>query len=136
MNSPRRFPLSVLFFLVTVAGVAVSLIAPAFAAVPSFASLLSGDAASLPALLAWPAGFGLLGALLGCVIGLYHYRRRRGVGWGGLSGLLTGGCLGSVATIDDYDQLAATCIIGSLLLVGYGAFARIGTRRFRIRHKA
>ena len=62
-------------------------------------------------------GVGLLGAVLGGLIGLFHYRRWHGLSYGLLTGFVVGACVGPVLTSQNYGQIVATCLGGSLLLV-------------------
>ena len=60
---------------------------------------------------------GAFASVLGGLIGLFHYRRLRGLGWGLLAGLGTGICVGPVVLSDHYGQVVVTCLGGSLLLL-------------------
>ena len=121
--SSAGYPLSALFLAVAAAAVVISLAAPVIG------SLSTGQVGVVVTVVAWSVGLGCLGAVLGGFLGLYHYRRLRGVGWGVLSGLVMGACLGPVATSRNFDQVAMSCVTGSLLLIGIGAFCRISARR-------
>lgn len=135
MNDSRaaaRYPLSALFYVIAATAVVISLVAPVFTSMLSRnVGMLPGNVGSFIELVGWSVGLGLVGGVLGFFMGLYHYRRLRGVGWGVLSGLMTGTCLGPVAVSRDFDQVASNCVSGGLLLILIGAFCRISSRRVK-----
>jgi len=81
----RSFPLSALFILMAACSVVAALLAPLSRAVGS-GKIGIGTAAEAS------AGGAVLVMLIGAVVGLYHHRPGRGLGWG----ILTGGAIGMV----------------------------------------
>jgi len=82
-KTSRSFPLSSLFVLVAGCAVVSALLTPVVR------SVASGDLGARETALSSAAG-GLVVMVIGVVVGLYHYRPLRGLGWG----LLTGGVIG------------------------------------------
>ena len=81
----RSFPLSALFILMAACSVVTALVAPLSRAVG--AGQIGLDSAAIA------SGCGALAVMLiGAVVGLYHHRRARGLGWG----ILTGGGIGMI----------------------------------------
>ncbi|MCA9121382.1 MAG: hypothetical protein H6822_07810 [Planctomycetaceae bacterium] len=110
------YPLSALFVLVAACAVVSALLAPVVRAVIDKVLTLEQVAvASVSA--------AIMVAILGGVIGLYHYRPIRGAGWG----LLTGGFIGllvgpiMLAPSEAIGPLVAMSIGGSIILVLTGA---------------
>ena len=68
--------------------------------------------------------------LLGAIVGVYHYRRKRGLMWGSLTGLILGAFLGpvSLAPLDLVPSLFALSAAGAALLVAVAAFFRWSKR--------
>ncbi len=81
----RSFPLSALFILMAACSVVAALVAPLSRAVGS-------GKVSLAAAAEASACGAVLVMLMGAVIGLYHHRPGRGLGWG----IVTGGGIGMV----------------------------------------
>ena len=108
------YPLLALFFLVAACAILVAL------AAPSVTRLLNDEMSGF-----WFLGSSVVGMVFGVFVGLYHYRRARGVAWGLLSGMLIGALVGPLAVSPNYGQVMATCLGGSLLLVLLGACSRI-----------
>lgn len=104
------FSLAALFFLMACAAVLLAILLPALRT--RVEQQIGGLAFAGAAF-----GVGVFASILGGMIGLFHYRRLRGLGWGVLTGLLTGICVGPVVLSQHYDQVMATCLGGSLLLV-------------------
>ena len=102
-QTTTSYPLSAVFYIVAVAAILFSLVAPMIV-------------------------LAILGMFLGALIGLYHYRRRRGVGWGMLVGMFTGAFLGPIVVADNFEQVTMSCLIGSGILVLLTAFIRISSK--------
>lgn len=77
------------------------------------------------------AGTGILGGVLGGLIGLFHYRRLRGLSWGLLTGSVVGVCIGPVLSSRHYGQVMAACLGGSLLLVFLASVYRLNQNTIR-----
>ena len=60
---------------------------------------------------------GAFASLLGGTVGLFHYRRLRGLGWGLLTGLVVGLCVGPVVLSRHFEQVVIACLGGSILLL-------------------
>jgi F0F1-type ATP synthase assembly protein I len=60
---------------------------------------------------------GGLTSILGALIGLFHYRRWRGLSWGLLVGAVIGVCVGPLVLSREYGQVVGSCLGGSLLLL-------------------
>ncbi len=112
------FSLAALFFLLALAAVLLAILLPALRtrAEQQIGGLKFAGAA---------LGVGFFASVLGGMIGLFHYRRLRGLGWGVLTGLLTGICIGPVVLSHHYDQVVATCLGGSVLLVALAILYRL-----------
>jgi hypothetical protein len=112
------FSLAALLFLLACAAVLLAILLPALQTQAE--QQLGGIT-----LVGTAAAVGLLASVLGGLIGLFHYRRLRGLGWGILTGLLTGICIGPVVLSDHYGQVVATCLGGSVFLVTLAIFYRL-----------
>lgn len=108
----KGYPLSVLFVLLAVCAVVSALLAPVAQAV--VAHVLTIEQVAMASF----AG-AILVAIVGSVIGLYHYRPLRGVGWGVLTGGLVGAFTGPVvlAPPESLGQLITVSIGGSIVLL-------------------
>jgi hypothetical protein len=100
------YPLSALFVLLAACAVVSALLAPVARAVVTKDVTL--DQVGITAFL----GLILVG-MIGGVIGLYHYRPLRGVGWGALTGGIIGLLIGPL-------MLAPPQAIGTLVTVSVG----------------
>lgn len=122
-HTTTKYPLSAVFYMVTVAAVLFSLVTPVF--------MVGGDI-DYGDLIAWMIVLSILGMFLGALIGLYHYRRRRGIGWGMLIGMFVGAFFGPIVVTDNYEQVTTSCLIGSGILVVLTAciciFPKLGRR--------
>ena len=118
-QTTTSYPLSAVFYIVAVAAILFSLVAPIF---------VVGGNIDYGDLVAWMIVLAILGMFLGALIGLYHYRRRRGVGWGMLVGIFTGAFLGPIVVADNFEQVTMSCLIGSGILVLLTAFIRISSK--------
>lgn len=110
------YPLSALFVLLAACAVVSALLAPVAQAVVSKDATLEQVAAA--------SFFGLiLVGIIGGVIGLYHYRPLRGVGWGVLTGGIIGMLIGPVmlAPPEAIGTLVTVSIGGSIMLLITGA---------------
>ena len=118
-HTKTKYPLSAAFYIVAVAAVLFSLVAPVFVA---------GGDIDYGDLVAWMIVLAILGMFLGALIGLYHYRRRRGIGWGMLVGIFTGAFLGPIVVTNNFEQVTMSCLIGSGILIVLTACIRITSR--------
>lgn len=121
--SPHSYPLSALFVLVAACAVIASLITPVVQ------SIADGTVGVSEAVGAGVTGT-LVTLLLGAVVGLYHYRRLRGVLWGALTGALIGMIAGPVvvAPASAFPSLMSISAFGALVLVLIGAGFRLVQR--------
>lgn len=110
------YPLSALFVLLAACAVVSALLTPVVHAV------VSKDLTIKQVTIASIVG-AILVAIVGGVIGLYHYRPWRGVGWGLLTGGMIGTFIGPVALAppEAIGQLVTVSIGGSIVLLITGA---------------
>jgi len=110
------YPLSALFVLLAASAVVSALLTPVVHAV--VAKDLTGEQVAMASFVG-----AILVALVGGVIGLYHYRPWRGVGWGVLTGGIIGTLIGPVvlAPPEAIGQLVTMSIGGSIVLLITGA---------------
>ena len=122
-NSTHSYPLSALFVLVAACAVIASLITPV---VRSVADGTIGVSEAVGASISGT----LITMLLGAIVGLYHYRRLRGVLWGVLTGAVIGVIAGPVvlAPASDFPSLMSISAFGALILVLIGAGFRLVQR--------
>lgn len=119
----RSFPLSALFILMAACCVVAALLAPLSRAV------VSGKVGIVETATASACG-SLLVTLMGAVIGLYHHRPARGLGWG----IVTGGAIGMVmgpvvlSPKSDFPSLITMSVGGAAALLAVSAMFR-GTKR-------
>jgi hypothetical protein len=120
----QGYPLSTLFLLIAVCAISSALVAPA---VRSAAAGKTGLWDHLSASL----GGMLLMTCLGAVIGLYHYRRTRGLLWGMITGATLGAFFGPIALTpgSDLHSLVSLSIGGSLLVIAVGVAMRFASQR-------
>lgn len=117
-TSGRGYPLSSLLLLVTACAVIVAVVAP----------ILRGpQPAGLGELLAAAIFGGTALAVLGLILGLFHYSRWRGVLWGVPLGGVLGVLLGPLIFVPpaSFPEVLATAIGGALVIVGVAAVARL-----------
>lgn len=115
-NVQSGYPLSALFVLLAGCAVMSALLTPIVHAVVARV-LTIGQVAGAS------VGGAILVGLVGGVVGLYHYRLWRGVGWGVLTGGILGTLIGPVmlAPPEAIGHLVITSIGGSLVLLITGA---------------
>lgn len=115
----RSYPLSALFLLVAVAGVLSAFMGPAARLV---AAGQLGGASLLGA--AFLGGFCF--ALLGAVIGAYHYQRLRGILLGIGMGLIVGSLVGPITLVhkEDASGIALLAVMSIGLLAATGLVLR------------
>ncbi len=115
-NIRSGYPLSALFVLVAACAVVSALLTPVVRAVIAGSLTLEHVASA-------SLGGAILVALVGGVIGLYHYRPLRGVGWGALTGGIIGLLIGPVtlAPPEAIGPLVTMSIGGSVVLLLTGA---------------
>ena len=104
------FSLSSLFFLI--AGLAVLLAV----SIPALQTLKQRQI-RLEVFLSTALGVGCFAGMLGAMVGLFHYRRWRGLGWGFLTGLAIGALVGPLVWSQNYGQIVTTSLGGSCLLL-------------------
>ena len=123
-NRRRSYPLSVLFVLMTACGVVSAFTAPVVRAV------VSGGLRVTDALVAHVVG-GLVGLMIGAILGLYHYRRVRGLFWGVATGIGVGFMAGPIVLAPPRESahLAITSVCGAVLLFILGAVLFCSPRR-------
>jgi hypothetical protein len=105
------YPLVALFLLLTACGIIAALVGPAARAIS--AGEVGWDDALLAAILSSVGAAGL-----GAVIGMFHYRRGRGLLWGLLVGSVIGVFLGPL-------MLAPASSFGSVIALSFGGAAVI-----------
>lgn len=122
-NVQSGYPLSALFVLVAACAVVSALLSPVVHAVIAKVLTLEQVAGA-------SVGGAVIVAIIGGVIGLYHYRPLRGVGWGVLTGGVLGMLIGPVmlAPPEAIGPLVTMSIGGSIVLlltgVAFGFTAR------------
>jgi hypothetical protein len=124
LNGDRRsFPLSALFILMAACSVVAALMSPLSRAIAE------GKIGVMDASVASVCG-ALIVMLLGAVVGLYHHRPARGLGWG----IVTGGGIGMVmgpvvlSPQNAFPSLMTMSIGGAAALLAVSTIFR-GTRR-------
>jgi hypothetical protein len=115
-NVQRSYPLSALFVLVAACAVVSALLAPAVRAV------VNGDAGVVEAITS-SVGGAFCAMAIGAVIGLYHHRQLRGLGWGTLTGGIIGMLVGPMilSPTDAFGTLITMSVGGALILLVTGA---------------
>ncbi|MBC8352994.1 MAG: hypothetical protein H8E66_13445 [Planctomycetes bacterium] len=128
MNTSDRsvqsgYPLSALFVLLAACAVVSALLSPVAHAVVA-RTLTLGQVAAASIIGA------ILVGLLGGVIGLYHYRPLRGVGWGVLCGGIIGTFVGPImlAPAEAIGPLVTMSIGGSIVLLITGTAFGFGIK--------
>lgn len=120
----RSFPLSALFLLMAACGVVTALVAPLTRAIGK------GDVGMSAAAIASACG-AVIAMLLGAVIGLYHHRPARGLGWG----IVTGGGIGLVmgpvilSPQSAFPSLLTMSVGGAVAMLAVTALFRGAARR-------
>jgi len=119
-TSGRAYPLSALLLLVTASAVIMAVAAP-IVRVPREAGL--GE------LLGAAIAGGVLLAVLGSLLGLFHHSRWRGVLWGGLLGGVLGVLLGPLIFVPpaSFPEVLLPALGGALVIVGVAAVARLAS---------
>ena len=119
----RAFPLNILFVITAGCAILSALLTPLLR------SLAGGSIGALEASFACVGG-GLFGGFIGAIVGVYHYRRGRGLMWGLLVGLLIGCALGplSLVPVKAAPSLIGLSIAGAMLLVAIAAAFRFSAR--------
>ena len=112
----RAFPLNALFLLVALVAITAANLSPLFAAEMELTEM--GIAGGLGA---------LTGIVFGAVIGLYHFRRRRGFFVGGVTGCITGAVTGPLCAISIEEPWQAMTLssLGGLSLIGMSLAYRV-----------
>ncbi|MCA9145835.1 MAG: hypothetical protein KDB05_23745 [Planctomycetales bacterium] len=106
------YPLSALFVLIAACAVVSALLSPVVHAV--IAKLLT-----IEQVVGASIGGAVIVAIIGSVIGLYHYRPLRGIGWGVVTGGVIGMLIGPVmlAPPEAIGPLVTMSIGGSIVLL-------------------
>ncbi len=117
-NTRGGYPLLALFFAVAASAILIALVAPVITSV---------NDGQVGAAEFWVASaiVGAVGMIIGGFVGLYHYRRLFGAGLGIVTGAIIGSIVGPVAVSPNYQEVMATCLGGSLLLLVLGLLCRI-----------
>jgi MFS family permease len=115
-NVQTGYPLSALFVLLAACAVVSALLSPVVHAVVA-------KQLTLDQIIGASLTCAILVSILGAVVGLYHYRRSRGVGWGSLVGGLIGAVIGPVmlAPPEAIAPLVTMSLGGSIALLITGA---------------
>ncbi len=116
----RGYPLSALFVLVAICGILLAQVTPIVR------TAMAGEIGWLETLVSALIG-GLAVMFLGALIGMYHYRRWRGIGLGALTGLLIGIAAGPMTLVpaDKSPRILAVAVGGAAVLLAVGAGLRI-----------
>lgn len=120
----RSYPLSALFLLMAACAVVAAMVAPLARTIDE------GKVEILAVAEASACGAGLV-MLLGAVVGLYHHRRARGLGWG----ILTGGGIGMImgpvvlSPQSAFPSLLTMSVGGAAGLLAVSAMLRGAARR-------
>jgi len=119
----RSYPLSALFILMAACAVVAALLAPLSRAVGD-GRIEFSDAAEASVCGA------VLVMLLGAVVGLYHHRRWRGLGWGILTGGAIGMFMGPVVLSPQaaFPSLLTMSLGGAAAMLAVSAMFRSATR--------
>ena len=119
----RVYPLSVLFIVTAGCAIVAALMTPLLRAVgDGQVGLLEAGLIAI-----WGSGFGMA---IGGVVGLYHFRRMRGLLWGLVTGMFVGAALGplSLVPVDAVPSLFGLSLVGSAVLVAAAAAFRLSGR--------
>ena len=119
----RSFPLSALFILMAACSIVAALMAPLSRAI------VAGTIGFSDAAFASACG-GALVMMMGALVGLYHHRRARGLGWGLLTGGLIGMVMGPVvlSPVSAFPSLLTLSVGGAAALLVVSAMFRGATR--------
>ena len=119
----RVYPLSVLFLVTAGCAIFSALLTPLLRA-------LAGGTVGFFDASVTSMGGGLFGGFLGGMVGIYHYRRGRGLIWGLLVGLSMGALLGplSLIPVEAAPSLLGLSAAGAVLLVALAAGFRLAAR--------
>lgn len=118
----RGYPLSALFVLVAICGILLAQVTPIVRAV------IQGEVGVTETIVAALAG-GVLVMCLGVLVGMYHYRRWRGIGLGALTGALIGVTTGPLALVpaDKSLGILAAAVGGAVVLLAIGVALRLAS---------
>ncbi len=108
--STSSFSLAALFFLMACLAVLLAVLLPGVQA-------LSERQVGVSQFVSSSLVVGAFASLLGGMVGLFHYRRLRGLGWGLLTGLVVGLCVGPVVLSRHFGQVVVASLGGSVLLL-------------------
>lgn len=117
------YPLIALFLVITACGVVAALIGPAIR------SVADGKIGVVDALLS--AGIGsIVGTVIGGAVGVFHYRRARGFGWGLLVGAVIGLFAGPLVLVprESFGTVVTLSFAGSVVILLISAAFRISAR--------
>ena len=122
-STGRGYPLSALFLLVTLFAILSAIVAIAAR------SYNTPDVDSFLELLRFSIAGCIMFALLGIFVGLFHYRRSRGMLIGFLAGGLIGLFAGPILVIppDLFLDLVLVSFGGSIIIIIVGGITRIGS---------
>jgi hypothetical protein len=114
----RGYSLSTLFLLIAACAVAIGMVSP----------VLRGEAQVGPGdVIGSAIACGLMGLILGAVVGLFHYSRVRGLGWGLIVGGLIGAVCGPIMYVPpaQFSFVFSTALGGAVLILGVAAMIRM-----------
>jgi hypothetical protein len=114
----RGYSLSTLFLLVAASAVAIGMVSP----------VLRGEAqVGVGDVIGASITCSMLGFVLGGLLGLFHYSRVRGVGWGLIVGTLIGAVCGPMMFIPSASLsfVFSTALGGSVVILGVATLIRL-----------
>jgi hypothetical protein len=121
---PGGYPLIALFLVLTGCAIIAALVGPAARAVSD------GKIGLADALLSMLVG-SVVVMVMGGIVGLFHYRRARGFGWG----LLTGGVIGLfvgpivLAPRESFATVISLSVGGAVMIILIGVAFRLSSRK-------
>lgn len=116
MPSRQSYPISILFIVVAVCAILLSI---------GYGHFSLGDITAEG--VQQVIGFSFVMCLVGALVGLHSYRRRRGLYRGGIVGMLLGLVIGPTMFLRDGDltRIVTLEVLGSFALVVLGILARV-----------
>ncbi len=114
----RGYSLGTLFLLIAACAVVIGMVTP----------VLRGDAhVGAEELIGSSISCGIVSLIIGGLVGLFHYSRPRGVGWGVIVGGLIGLVCGPIMFVPpkEFSFFFSTAVGGAVLIVGVAAVIRL-----------